>query len=128
MRVAIRIAEAMSFIRKERMHCIPEGEEVGRSLDHVVEAGSVIGGIAGVHQHRSGWRSHFDDLGHLCAGHARHEVIRYDHVVDCRIEQGERFLRRSRGIHGIPEVGQKPLGRDASIILIIHEEDHLYRG
>ena len=93
-----RVAEPRLLIPEKLLRSIPEPEEMSRSLNHQVQTSPILRRVPGIHENWSGRRSQFDNVGHLCARHARHGIVSNNQIMDCRVEQSKRFLRSPHGI------------------------------
>jgi len=100
-----------SGLGKKFVHCILDGEQVGRFLYHHVDIGTITGRMSRAHDHRSFWRTGLDDLCHLGATHAGHGIVCQHQAMDGRIEAGESLSRRIGGINLITEVIEEHLGQ-----------------
>jgi hypothetical protein len=106
--------------RQQFVYGVFYGEEISWLFDDYIYGRTIIWRIAGTHQHGRGRGSHFDDVRHFSARHARHGIVGQDQIVKGGIETVKRLAGGICTIHLISKIIEKQLRQQTDINIIIN--------
>lgn len=91
-------------------------------FDHDVNAGAIIGWIAGAHHNRSGGRALLNDLGQFTARHTRHGIVGKHQVVNRGVKKMQGLLRVFCRFNNITEIVEKHFCQQPSVNIVIYQQ------